>query len=133
MGFICIFFKCFKSVGNLELGYRNLLPPTKFAQFNLFHRFFYIKISMCNIPNSVGYILYTNTFSGTNLPNPVADCSQLGPAIELSILCCSVHTTTHCRFYREQMGRAPPKAGPVVIYSKTSLYCHHLSSQILAL
>ena len=27
-----------------------------------------------------------------------------------------VHKTTHCRFYREQLGLAPPKADPVHDY-----------------
>ena len=35
--------------------------------------------------------------------------ANLGPALGLST---QVHTTTRCRFYREQLGPTPPVAGP---------------------
>ncbi len=45
---------------------------------------------------------------GPKAPNwvPVRD-----PTLELSTLGCQVHTPTHCIFYREQLGLAPPKTG----------------------
>ena len=62
-----------------------------------------------------------------------ASCLR-GPALELSVLCVQVHTTTQCRFYREQQwliskkiwGSAPSEAG-------TAWYCHQVQEHIWCL
>ena len=38
--------------------------------------------------------------------------NQLGPRWSCLLSAFQVHTTTHCRFYREQLGPAHHKAGP---------------------
>jgi len=50
----------------------------------------------------------------------VSAFSQLGPHLLSAI---QVHTTTHCRFYREQqLGHAPPKIDPGYGYLITNLH-----------